>query len=127
MINDEARARVEEIAREFYKRGDATGWFEALYTEADGDPSKIPWADLEPNPNFAAWLEKHPLDGAGKKAVVIGCGLGDDAEELARYNFAVTAFDIAPKAIEWAKRIHPDSKVDYQVMDLFNLPQELKA
>jgi SAM-dependent methyltransferase len=127
MTIDEARERVEEIAREFYARGDATGWFDALYAEADGNTEKIPWADLEPNPNFVAWLEKHKPDGTGKKAMVIGCGLGDDAEELARYDFEVTAFDISPNAIEWAKRLHPNTKVDYRVMDLFALPDELKG
>ena len=94
MTNDKARERTEEIAREFYARGDATGWFDALYREAAGDAEKIPWADLEPNPYFAAWLEKHKPKGAGRKAVVVGCGLGDDSEELARLGFEVTAFDI---------------------------------
>jgi SAM-dependent methyltransferase len=125
--NDEARERTEEIAREFYAQGDATGWFDALYREAEGNIEKIPWADLEPNPNFVAWLEKHKLVGAGKKAVVIGCGLGDDAEEMAQHNFEVTAFDISPKAIEWARRIHPETQVNYLVADLFDLPNELKG
>jgi SAM-dependent methyltransferase len=124
---DEARARVAEIARESYAKGDATGWFDQLYNEAGGDVTKIPWADLEPNPNFVAWLEKHQPNGKEKKAIVVGCGLGDDAEELARYNFEVTAFDISPKAIEWARAIHPNAKVNYQVADLFDLPDEFKG
>lgn len=127
MTIEEARARAAQISREFYDKGDATGWFDALYAEAGGNPSKIPWADLEPNPNFVGWLEKHPLDGAGKKAIVVGCGLGDDSEELARFNFQVTAFDISPKAIEWAKKIHPETKVNYLVADLFDLPDEFKG
>lgn len=127
MPTDEARERVEEIAREFYAKGDATGWFDALYKEADGDPQKIPWADLEPNPNFVRWLENHKLDGAGKTAIVIGCGLGDDAEEVARHGYQVTAFDISPKAIEWARRLHPNTTVDYQVLDLFDLPTKMKG
>lgn len=126
MTTDEARARAEKISREFYEKGDATGWFEQLYTEAEGNPSKIPWTDLEPNPNFVAWTKNHPLDGAGKKAIVVGCGLGDDAEEMAGYNFDVTAFDISPKAIEWARKIHPETKVNYLVADLFDLPEEFK-
>ncbi|MGI8494237.1 MAG: class I SAM-dependent methyltransferase, partial [Pyrinomonadaceae bacterium] len=126
MTIEEARARAAEISRAFYEKGDATGWFDALYAEAGGDESKIPWADLEPNPNFVAWLEKNPLDGAGKKGIVVGCGLGDDAEELARFDFQVTAFDISPKAIEWAKKIHPETKVNYSVEDLFNLPEKFK-
>jgi SAM-dependent methyltransferase len=127
MTAEEARERAEEIFHEFKNKGDVTGWFEALYREAEGDVEKIPWADLEPNPHFVAWLEKHKPNGAGKKAVVIGCGLGDDAEELARYNFQVTAFDISPKAIEWAREIHPETKVDYHVANLFDLPDEWKG
>ena len=127
MTEDKSRERVAELAKQFYDEGDATGWFDALYAEADGDTSQIPWADLEPNPHLVAWLEKHPLDGANKKAVVVGCGLGDDAEKLAEYGFEVTAFDVAPKGIEWAKKLHPDTKVNYLVADLFNLPDGLKG
>lgn len=127
MTEDKSRERVAELSKEFYDKGDATGWFDALYAEADGDFSQIPWADLEANPHFVSWLEKHMLDGANKKAIVVGCGLGDDAEKLAEYGFEVTAFDVSPKGIEWAKRLHPESKVNYSVADLFDLPDELKA
>ena len=39
----------KKLAAEYIERGDATGWFDALYAEAEGDNEKIPWADLEPN------------------------------------------------------------------------------
>ena len=126
MTIEKARERTAEIADEYYAKDDATGWFDALYREADGDAEKIPWGDLKANLSFGSWLEKHALDGTGKKAVVVGCGLGDDAEKLSEYNFEVTGFDISPKAIEWAKRIHPETKVNYLVADLFNLPDEMK-
>ncbi|MGI8470261.1 MAG: class I SAM-dependent methyltransferase [Pyrinomonadaceae bacterium] len=126
MTTEKAHERAVELSKEFYDKNDAVGWFDALYAEAAGDTEKIPWADLETNPSFKAWLEKHKLNGANKKAVVVGCGLGDDAEELANYGFEITAFDISPQAIEWAKRIHPDPAVDYRVADLFALPVELK-
>ena len=126
-MTDESRERAEEIARAFYERGNPTGWFDALYREVEGNHEKIPWADLEPNPHYVAWLEKHQPRGAGKKALVVGCGLGDDAEELARYDFEVTAFDISPKGIEWARAIHPETKVNYLVADLFELPEEWKG
>lgn len=125
MTTDKSRARAAELSSEFYAKNDATGWFDRLYAEAEGDAEKLPWGDLATNPNFAAWLEKHDLDGAGKKAVVVGCGLGDDAEELAARGFAVIGFDISPKGIEWAKKIHPETAVDYRVVDLFALPDEM--
>ncbi len=55
---------------------------------------------------------------------MLGCGLGDDAEKLAELGFKVTAFDVSPTAIEWAKQRFPQSNVDYQAADLFKLPAE---
>jgi len=46
------RARARELAKTFLERGDAKGWFEALYAEADDDAERIPWADLIPNPHL---------------------------------------------------------------------------
>ncbi|MEK7855641.1 MAG: class I SAM-dependent methyltransferase, partial [Acidobacteriota bacterium] len=97
------RARTREIAAEFNERGDPLGWFEALYKESGGDTEKIPWADMAPNRFFKAWAESTGLKGAGRTAIVVGCGLGDDAKYLHDLGFKVTAFDISPTAIEWAK------------------------
>ncbi|HEY0637567.1 MAG TPA: class I SAM-dependent methyltransferase [Pseudonocardiaceae bacterium] len=58
----------------------------------------------------------------GRTALVIGCGLGDDAEEVARRGWRVTAFDAAPTAIRWCLRRFPGSPVEYRVADLFALP-----
>ena len=98
------RARTREITAEFAARGDSLGWFEALYKESAGDLELIPWADLEPNRFFTAWAEKASLKGNGRNALVVGCGLGDDARYLHDLGFKVTAFDISPTALEWAKR-----------------------
>jgi hypothetical protein len=38
------------MPREFAAADDRLGWFEALYREANGDASLIPWADLRGNP-----------------------------------------------------------------------------
>lgn len=111
------------MAEEFIRRGDSTGWFEDLYRRVEGDLAAIPWADLEANPNLVSWAERTGLAGAGRLALTVGCGLGDDAEELSRRGFEVTAFDIAPTAIEWCRRRFPESQVDYQVADLFNPPE----
>jgi SAM-dependent methyltransferase len=69
------------------------------------------------------WLRHRPSAGQGKSAIVIGCGLGDDAEALARAGFAVTAIDISPEAIDWCKRRFPNSTVKYLVQDLFDTPK----
>ena len=121
---DEARARTKEIQAEFAERGDALGWFEALYRESGGDSEKIPWADLEPNKFLRLWAEKTNLQGNGRKALVVGCGLGDDARFLYDLGFDVTAFDISQTAIEWARKLHPETDIKFFVADLFNPPNE---
>ncbi|MGE3466860.1 MAG: class I SAM-dependent methyltransferase [Pyrinomonadaceae bacterium] len=116
---EKLRERVREIASEHYERGDVLGWFEALYQEANGDNEIIPWADLEPNSYFRMWAETSGLKGEGRSALVVGCGLGDDARYLYDLGFEVTAFDISPTAIEWAKRLHSDTGIRFEVCDLF--------
>jgi SAM-dependent methyltransferase len=56
--------------------------------------------------------------------VVVGCGLGRDAEFVAGLGFATTAFDIAETAVRVARERHPGSAVDYRVADLLDLPGE---
>lgn len=116
---EKRRERVREIQTEFAERGDALGWFDALYKEAAGNNEVIPWADLEPNLYFRQWAEANKLKGDGRKALVVGCGLGDDAKYLLDLGFKVTAFDISPTAIEWAKRLHAETDIVFEVMDLF--------
>lgn len=84
------RTGARALAREYSERGDPTGWFEALYAQADGDAGVISWADLEPNPNLVEWLTRRSPAGTEMRALKVGCGLGDDAEELARRGFEVT-------------------------------------
>ena len=99
-------------------------WFDYVYEKANGDHTKVFWADLEPSPYLVQWLEKNIIEKENKKACVIGCGVGDDAQALASFGFEVTAFDISPTAIELCKKRYPDSKVDYVVADLFDYPKE---
>jgi 2-polyprenyl-3-methyl-5-hydroxy-6-metoxy-1,4-benzoquinol methylase len=73
------------------------------------------------NPILEDWLKLSHLGGDGKTALVIGCGLGDDAEALSSLGFAVTAFDISPTAIAWCQQRFPNSQVNYLVADLLNL------
>jgi len=119
---DEKRVRTRELAAEFNERGDPLGWFDALYKESAGDTEKIPWADREPNRFFRAWAESNGLKGDGRTALVVGCGLGDDAKYLHDLGFRVTAFDISPTAIEWARKIHGDTEIQFEVADLFDPP-----
>ena len=59
----DARERTKEIQTEFAEKGDALGWFDALYKEAAGDNEKIPWADLEPNKFLVKFAEQTEFTG----------------------------------------------------------------
>ena len=120
---DARRKRAKELAEEFLSRGDATGWFNAFYLEAAGDINRVPWVDKGVNPLLVEWLNLQQVQGRGQPALVIGCGLGDDAEALAERGFQVTAFDISAEAIRLCRERFPQSPVGYTVADLFNLPE----
>ena len=94
--------------------------FEEIYVQAGRDFTAIPWAALAPHPALVAWLDRRPPP-AGDPALIVGCGLGDDAEEAARRGYQVTAFDLSPTAIGDCRDRFPGSAVDYQVADLFQL------
>ena len=116
------RRRARELAAEFHRKGDPTGWFEALYREAEEGKSTVPWADYHPTPLLVGFWIQHPQQTDGRAALVTGCGLGDDAEQLARWGFRTTAFDISETAIRKARKRFPSSKVDYHAADLLNPP-----
>jgi SAM-dependent methyltransferase len=113
---------VASLIRHYVAREDYTGWFEALYAQAELNPEAIPWAHMATNPYLERWIERERPDGSGKRALVVGCGLGDDAEALVDLGFAVTAFDISPSAISWCRGRFPESVVTYRVADLFDPP-----
>jgi SAM-dependent methyltransferase len=123
MDKNEARRRAGLLAQEHRDHGDFMSWFESLYAAAAGDTNAVPWAELTANARFVDWVAEHDLQGEGKTAVVVGCGLGDDAEVLAARGFDVTAFDISETAINWCKKRFPDSPVHYVAADLFALPE----
>ena len=103
--------------------GDATGWFERLYASAAAGEAAMPWDRTAPNPLLVSWASSRqaPIDG---RAVVVGCGLGADAEFLASMGCSTLAFDISPTAVELARSRFPSSAVSYVPGDLLALPDE---
>jgi SAM-dependent methyltransferase len=99
--------------------GDPTGWFETLYAASRAGTADVPWDVPEPSAHLRA------LDlpaGDGRRALIVGCGPGRDAEYVAALGYRVTAFDIAATAIALARERHPASTVDYVVADLLDPP-----
>ena len=78
-------------------------WFEPLYAVSNTNGEGVPWASMETHPSFRKWLSHNPLEGGGKLALVVGCGMGDDAIELESLGFQVTAFDVSETAISFVK------------------------
>ncbi len=89
--------------------------FEELYASVGDDLDQVPWARLAPNAKLVEWLDGQEPGG---RALVVACGFGDDAEELARRGYEVTAFDLSETAIAWCHKRFPESTVDYRVADL---------
>ncbi len=116
--------KVKELAAEAVESSQPSAWFEPLYADAQGDATQVPWAKLAPHPYLQDWLTLRKPEGQGHSALVIGCGLGDDAQALSELGFQVTAFDISPTAIAWCKQRFPNSTVNYAIADLLLLPPQ---
>lgn len=114
----------KKMVKAYQEKDDPTGWFDSIYTDAQGDYKAVFWADLKANEYLIDWLKKHPDTSKNKKAIVVGCGVGDDAQALSEFGYEVTAFDISPTAIKLCKDRYPNTKVNFIVADLFDYPKE---
>jgi len=97
-------------------------FFESIYKQSQGDCKQIPWAQMKTNVYLEEYLQMHLGEG---KAIVIGCGLGDDAAALEEAGFDVTAIDISTTAINWCKDRYDYTNIDFQVQDIFALPEQM--
>jgi SAM-dependent methyltransferase len=121
------QGRAGELAAESIAAGTPTSWFDRLWAEAARGATTMPWDRDVPHPLLDEWVRAQALDGTGKRAVVIGCGLGADAEFLVLFGFDTTGFDLSAAAIGQAQARHPGSAVDYRIADLLDLPADLGA
>jgi hypothetical protein len=117
-------ADSRRIARESLTAGDPTGWFERLYLAHESGEAGVPWDRGAPHPVLVEWAGQRDLDGSGRRAVVVGAGLGADAEFVSSAGFDTVAFDIAETAIRTARKRFPESTVDYVVANLLEPPAE---
>jgi SAM-dependent methyltransferase len=119
-VTDADRRYARRLAADSIARGEPTGWFETLYAAAEQGTTTVPWADFAPNPRVVSALAGLP---GGGRALVVGCGLGDDAEHVASLGFTTVAFDVSPTAIAAARRRFPRSTVEYLTADLLSPPR----
>jgi SAM-dependent methyltransferase len=116
------RRQARELAEQAVSDGEPLRWFEQLYSAAESADAAVPWADLEVNPHLAGWSGLEP--DRMHRVLVVGCGYGDDAEWLSRQGCDVTAFDIAPSAVQRCIERFPETRVSYRVADLIHPPAE---
>ena len=114
----------KQMVKEHQESDNPTGWFDSIYTDAKGDYKAVFWADLEPSPYLLKWLSENPNSSKQKRAIVVGCGVGDDAEALSNQGYEVIGFDISKEAINLCKNRYPNSKVTYLVADLFDYDKQ---
>ena len=101
---------------------DPTAFFEPLYVAAARGEREVPWDRGGPHPLVGEWARD--LRGEGRRALVVGSGLGPDAELLAQRGFEVVAFDVSATAIATTRDRFPGSPVDYCVADLLHPPDK---
>ena len=113
--------RTQALVAESARGGDPTAWFDRLYRAAEAGEAVVPWDRRAPHRLLVEWAQGH---GAveGVRALVVGCGLGDDAEYVASLGHETIAFDVAEAAVEGARRRFPASDVEYVVADVLDPP-----
>jgi SAM-dependent methyltransferase len=130
----DSEQNAARLAHESIAAGDPTGWFERLYAAAANGMTDVPWDRRAPSPLLVQWAAERGLSGAAATetgtateagtALVVGCGLGDDAEFVASLGFGTVAFDISASAIRAARERFPNSGVTYCVADLMAPPTD---
>ena len=101
-------------------------FFEAVYRRAAGDDAAVPWQYARSRELIGEWFAAFDPEPS-RRALVVAAGLGDDAAALAQRGLDVTAFDLSPSAVDWARRRHPDAPIEWLVADLLDPPPEWTA
>lgn len=104
----------------------ASAWFNELYEMHKENHDKIPWARQAVNPLLESYLEDETQLHKGK-ALVIGCGLGDDAHALEVAGYDVLAIDVSEVALELAQKRSEGSTIRYEKQDIFDMPEKYKG
>ncbi|HEY7618289.1 MAG TPA: alpha/beta fold hydrolase, partial [Solirubrobacteraceae bacterium] len=112
----------DRLAARALAAGDATGWFDELYQAGAAGEVAMPWSRRHPHWALATWADARRLHGAGRRAIVVGAGLGADAAYLARRGFDTLAFDVSPTAIAEARDRFADTAAEFVQADVLDPP-----
>lgn len=118
----EARARADRLRAKYEALGTPLDWFDALYREAEGDPGLVPWGHLEARFPLVDWLSRQEEAAAGLTALDVGTGFGDNAAALQKAGYQVTAFDLSPTVIDWARERYRDLPINWVAANLLSPP-----
>ena len=100
----------------------ASEWFDDLYKNNKTSQENIPWARQSVNPLLQTYLDSIKIHKG--KALVIGCGLGDDAIALEIAGYDVTAIDVSQTALDLARKRFGDSSVKFIKQDIFEYQEQ---
>lgn len=101
-----------------------TNWFAQVYKAAADDGAQLPWPTGSASTALINWLNAvaPSVVRCGARVCVVGCGFGDDARELVRRGYEVTAFDCCERAVSDARQQDPDNASSYVLADLLQPP-----
>ncbi|TVR27411.1 MAG: class I SAM-dependent methyltransferase [Nitriliruptor sp.] len=91
------------LVAEHLDAGQPSGWWEPVYATAVAQGRRLPWQEGTVHPWVAGWLEDPVYAPPGSRALVVGCGVGDDIVPLLERGYDVTAMDVSHTAIAWAQ------------------------
>lgn len=86
--------------------------------------SETPWEKGAPSPPLVDFLARERVGG---RVLVPGCGFGHDVRALAAQGAEVVGIDIAPAAVEAARKVPPAGNERYELADLFALPPPMRG
>jgi len=88
---------------------------------AEGD---TPWNKGDAHPVLRDMITHGALSG---RVLVPGCGAGHDVRALSERGMDVTGLDVAPLAVEAARRFPLTGRETYELGDFFSLPPDLRG
>ena len=92
--------------------------------EAQYQKGETPWDKGAPSPGLIDFLAEAAMPG---RVLAPGCGAGHDVRAIAPHAAEVVGLDIAPSAVELARRFPRGGGERYELADLFALPAEMRG